>query len=168
MLGGVVITELCDHVGVRGAGIKWPNDVQVNGLKVSGVLPEAVWGGNRLLGVALGMGINVRIDFRGTELEDSAISLETALGKSLDRLDLLLYLLERIDHWAARMETGPLFDVWKQRLNMIGKRVTVTDDSGVVQGIAETVEVQGTLLIRAEDGSLHRVLAGDVMMGTGE
>jgi BirA family biotin operon repressor/biotin-[acetyl-CoA-carboxylase] ligase len=114
------------------------------------------------------MGINVRIDFRGTELEDSAISLETALGKSLDRLDLLLYLLERIDHWAARMETGPLFDVWKQRLNMIGKRVTVTDDSGVVQGIAETVEVQGTLLIRAEDGSLHRVLAGDVMMGTGE
>ena len=85
MLGALSVYDLASATGCEGVGIKWPNDVQVEGKKVSGVLSEAVWRGKRLQGVVLGIGVNVRNDFKGTALEGTAISLEAASGMRLDR-----------------------------------------------------------------------------------
>jgi BirA family biotin operon repressor/biotin-[acetyl-CoA-carboxylase] ligase len=150
-------------------GIKWPNDVQVNGKKVCGVLSEAHWifnsrDASKLWGVVLGMGVNVRIDFRGTELEHTAISIEPALGKTVNRLDLLGDLMGRIDYWYARIGSDELFDAWKSRLNMMGKMVTV--QQGTIHGLAESVDASGTLLIRDGQGELHRIIAGDIALGS--
>lgn len=161
MLGAVAIAELAEFVGLQ-AGIKWPNDVQVNGKKISGVLAEAAWEGDQLRGVVIGMGVNVRIDFSATELAQTAISLEPALGKPLNRLDLLAHLLERIDYWYAHLGSPALFEAWRGRLNMLGKNVTV---SGVT-GVAETVESDGTLLVRDTTNILRRVIAGDIALGS--
>ncbi len=161
MLGAVAIAEMVESSGLQ-AEIKWPNDVQVNGKKVSGVLAEAAWDGERLRGVALGMGVNVRIDFSGTELATTAISLETALGKRLNRLDLLATLAGRLDYWYGRVGSTALFEAWRGRLNMLGKQIAV----GNVTGTAEAVVVDGTLLIREADGNLRRVIAGDIALGS--
>jgi len=145
-------------------GIKWPNDVQVNGQKVSGVLSEAVWEGDRLRGAVLGMGVNVQIDFSGTELAHTAISLEPAFGLTVDRLDLLADLLARVDYWTARIGSNALFEAWKSRLNMLGKTVTLLN--GTIQGVAESVEPSGALLVRDATGTIHRMMAGDIGLGS--
>jgi len=165
MLGALAIAELCDQLGLSDIGVKWPNDVQVNRRKVSGVLPEVVWDGTHLTGVVLGIGINVRVDFSGTELAETAISLESALGESLDRVELLSYLLGRIDDWTGRLGSYALFAAWKARLNMIGNLVTVSNGDYGIQGMAQDVDEQGALLIRTPDDVLHRVIAGDIVMG---
>jgi BirA family biotin operon repressor/biotin-[acetyl-CoA-carboxylase] ligase len=165
MLGALAIAELADFTGCQSVSIKWPNDVQVAGRKLCGVLPEAAWDGERLLGVALGMGVNVRVDFGGTPLEQTAISLETALGKALDRVELIDYLLARVDYWAARLNSAGLFTAWRQRLNTIGQVVTVDTGGEKVQGTAEAVDEQGALLVRDAAGALRRILAGDIGMG---
>ena len=168
MLGAVAIAEMIEHLGITDVGIKWPNDVQVNGKKVSGVLSEANWGAGgthmQLHGVVLGMGINVRIDFSGTELANTAISIEPALGKSVDRLELLGDLMARVDYWYARIGSDELFDAWKSRLYMLGKMVTV--QQGTIHGLAESVDASGTLLVRDEQDVLHRVVAGDIALGS--
>ncbi len=172
MLGAVVIAEMIENL--RGqqsdrpvVGIKWPNDVQVSGKKVSGVLSEAYWmpdkGKQQLKGVVLGMGVNVRTDFTGTELAETAISIEPALGKSLDRLELLVDLVERIDNWYRKIGTVELFEAWKSRLNMLGKMVTV--QQGTIKGVAERVDDEGALWVRDGSGSLQRVIAGDIGLG---
>ncbi len=161
MLGAVAICELLDHLGAADVSIKWPNDVHLNGRKVSGVLPEAVWNGGRLSGVVLGIGINVSIDFAGTDLADTAISITPALGRSVDRLAALAVVLARIDAWSAALGSAALFDAWKGRLNTLGRQVTIGD----VQGRAEAVDDDGTLLVRDAAGELHRVLAGDIALG---
>jgi len=163
MLGAVAVSELLENLGAADVGIKWPNDVQLNKRKVCGVLPEVIWRGSELLGVVLGMGLNVRIDFSGTELAEKAISIEPALGRSVDRLDLLAFLLARIDFWSANLTAQSLFDAWKRRLNTLGK--TVSFESGVL-GIAESVNADGALLVRDANGVLHTVLAGDVLLGS--
>lgn len=163
MLGAVAISELLEELGAADVGIKWPNDVQLNGRKVCGVLPEVIWRGSQLLGVVLGMGLNVRIDFVGTELAERAISIEPALGKAVDRLDLLAILLSRIDFWSANLGGGQLFDAWKRRLNTLGKSVSF--ESGV-RGTAESVNPEGALLVRDSNNVLHTVLAGDVSLGS--
>ena len=163
MMGALVICEAVESFGAR-AGIKWPNDVQISERKLCGVLPEASWQGDQLRGVVLGIGLNVRIDFTSTSFENTAISLETVVGK-IDRLALLLRLLERLDDWASRLSSDALFEAWQARLNMLGKPVSISNPNVAVQGIAEAVDRQGALLVRDQSGMLQRVIAGDIALG---
>lgn len=160
MLGALAIAETLDGLDAPDVTIKWPNDVRLRGRKVSGVLPEAVWNGEQLSGVALGMGINVRNDFTGTELETAATSIELALEQPVDRMEVLMALLQRIDYWAAVPATNERFVAWKSRLDTIGQRVTINS----LTGTAEAVDKEGALLLRDDAGNLHRILAGDVAL----
>lgn len=165
MLGALAISDMIQNLGVDYVGIKWPNDVQINGLKVSGILPEAAWQNEKLVGVVLGMGINVKIDFSDTELADKAISIEPVLGRHVDRLDLLVDLLKRIDYWAERLGSDELFEAWEKRLVTIGQHVRVKTPQQEVIGLAQSVDRDGALQIRQKDGSVERVIAGDIALG---
>lgn len=164
MIGALAIYDLALEVGAVAVGIKWPNDVLVSGRKVSGLLPEAEWDGDALLGVVLGMGVNVRVDFSGSELEHKAISLEQAASRPLDRLDLLSFLLNRVDYWYAQLGSTGVFETWKSRLLTLGQRVTI----GQAHGLAESVDEQGALLVRDDSGTIQRVIAGDIAMASNE
>ncbi len=160
MVGALAVVDLLDGLGLSDVGVKWPNDVQVRGRKVSGVLSEAAWRGQNLDGVVLGIGVNVRVDFAGTGLADRATSIEMELGRPVDRLALLASLLDAVDRWYDRLESGLTFDCWKRRLTTLGQ--TVTLQGGALVGQAEAVDEQGGLLVRGLDGRLRRVLAGDI------
>lgn len=158
MLGALAVAELCDHAGIAGVGIKWPNDVQIHGKKVSGVLPEAVWLEGDLLGVVLGMGVNIRVQF-APEIAPIATNIEDEVAHRVDRAALIMYLLGRVTHWMAQ-DSDALFAAWRARLNTIGQHVQV---DGIV-GQAVDVELGGALLIKTDDGSMKRVLAGDLSL----
>ncbi len=159
MMGALVVCEAAEWLGAK-VSLKWPNDVQVEGRKLCGVLPEATWQGSELAGVVLGVGINIRIDFTATPLAETAISLETVVG-AVDRTALLARLLERLDFWSVRLASNELFNAWHSRLNMIGRRVSINH----MQGIAEAVDRKGALYLLDDAGALHRVVAGDIALG---
>ena len=133
---------------------------RVNGKKVAGILPEALWHGNDLRAAILGIGVNVRVDFTDSEYVDSAISLEDALGRNLDRVELLHTLLERLDFWTARVSDENTFQVWKGRLNMLGKRVTGYQHTGIAQGVTPN----GDLIVVGDDGAQRMLTAGDIAL----
>jgi BirA family transcriptional regulator, biotin operon repressor / biotin---[acetyl-CoA-carboxylase] ligase len=163
MLGALSIAGLLDELGAGDrVEVKWPNDVQLSGRKLCGVLPEAVWEGEQLTGVVLGIGLNVRVDFTGTELETLATSIEPALGRRYDRAELAARLLRQLDAWSARLETAEVFHAWRARLAMLGKQVAVSNGGASVTGIAESVDEQGALYVRSSDGQVVRVVAGDI------
>ncbi|MDX2161288.1 MAG: biotin--[acetyl-CoA-carboxylase] ligase [bacterium] len=161
MLGALALLETVRAYGAADAGIKWANDVQIGGRKVCGVLPEAAWQGDQLLGVALGIGLNVNVDFAGSPLDSTATSLQAAAGRPLDRLEVLQHMLERLDHWLERIDDAALFETWRGALNMIGRPVS----AGGISGTAEAVEADGALIVRTADGVRHRVIAGDIGVG---
>jgi BirA family biotin operon repressor/biotin-[acetyl-CoA-carboxylase] ligase len=162
MLGALAVAELCEGVGAKNVGIKYPNDVQINRRKVCGVLPEAAWENNRLVGIVLGMGVNVRVQF-DEQLAQTATNLEIEARRDLNRVELIAYLLMRVESWSARIESFEFFSAWKNRLNTIGQRVTIGD----VSGIAEDVDSSGALLVRTANNQMERIIAGDVLL-TGE
>jgi BirA family biotin operon repressor/biotin-[acetyl-CoA-carboxylase] ligase len=164
MLGAVAVSDLLEHLGAKDIAIKWPNDVLLDGRKVCGILPEAVWTGNRVEGVVLGIGVNVRIDFSGTELADWAISIETALGQPVDRLASLVFLLNRLDERATQLGTDTLYNAWRARLVTIGQHASIGDTENPIHGFVEDVDETGALLLRDEEGVLHRLVAGDIAM----
>ena len=166
MMGALAVVETAEGMGAH-AAIKWPNDVQIDGRKLCGVLPEAEWQGDHLRGVVLGIGLNVRVDFSGTPFADTAISLESVIG-AVDRVDVLTRLLERLDYWSARLASDDLFEAWRGRLGMLQRMVSVVGANGRLTGVAEAVDRRGALLVRDDQGVLHRVIAGDIALGEGE
>ena len=89
---------ICIEFGLEPA-IKLPNDIQLNGHKVAGVLVEMRAQDNAPHLAVVGIGINVnqcRDDFPA-ELQDRAISLAMALGRQVDRQNLALNLLRNLD-----------------------------------------------------------------------
>ncbi|MBE2182828.1 MAG: biotin--[acetyl-CoA-carboxylase] ligase [Anaerolineae bacterium] len=163
MLGALAVAETCTMLGVPDIGIKYPNDVQSNGLKLSGILAEAATSANKI-SVALGIGLNVRVDFSTTPFEYTAASLEQLLNRPLDRLGLLSALLDRLDYWRDRIASDLLFESWKDYLNMLGKPVEINTGGGSVSGIAQDVLPSGALILERTDGKQQQVMAGDLVV----
>lgn len=158
MLAAVAMHELLREFVAAEIGIKWPNDVQIAGRKVCGILPEAGWHGEQFNGVVLGVGLNTQVDFSGSPLAETAISLHEVSHLPIDRLELLRRLLAKLDAWRPFLGCAELFHAWRARLNMLGSTVQI----GELRGIASGVDEYGALLLDMPDGRRERVLAGDL------
>jgi BirA family biotin operon repressor/biotin-[acetyl-CoA-carboxylase] ligase len=175
MLAAVAVAEALEPLLINPdlLRLKWPNDVQVAGKKVAGLLPEASWQGDRAEFVVVGIGLNVRVNFRGSALEPLATSLERyapPIMKPLDRAVLLGRLLARLEAWTAEIDAGgigaiTLWQHWRERLNTLGAMVVAQSADGQqISGEAVDVDRDGALLIREADGTITRVLAGEVTL----
>jgi BirA family biotin operon repressor/biotin-[acetyl-CoA-carboxylase] ligase len=164
MASAVAVAEAVETAAGIPAGIKWPNDIEVDGKKAGGILIETTSD----FGV-LGIGLNVN----GTLADDpmlrsSATTLADAAGHSLSREMIFVELLQRFDLRYAALSMGgnaayvALHNAWRERLVTLGRRVTVTQGDSSVSGIAEAVDASGSLLLRRDDGSQATVHWGDV------
>lgn len=150
------VTELPVH-------LKWPNDVRVRGRKVAGILAEAQSTGERHT-VVVGVGINVSVpDDVLAEVPVPATSLSREANREIDRVELLLTFLPALEQAYERLEAD-VWDLkaWKQRSDTFGREVTVVDAKRRWHGTAVDLGDDGALLVRDDDGTTHRVYAGDV------
>lgn len=164
MASALAVAETIERVTGLATGIKWPNDVQVDGRKVCGILIETSTDF-----AILGIGLNVNGSLADdAELATRATTLAEALGRSLSREALAVELLQRLDDLytllLTRGEEGRrgLRDAWRQRLVTLGRRVSLLQGEQRVTGIAEDVDADGVLLLRRDDGVLQPVTWGDV------
>jgi BirA family transcriptional regulator, biotin operon repressor / biotin---[acetyl-CoA-carboxylase] ligase len=149
-------------------GLKWPNDLEVDGRKAAGLLAEAHLEGQRPTWVVLGMGVNVaqrREDFP-PELAGRATSLALALQAPVDRAALLGAWAERFlegyRHLAAG-EPGPTLAAYRRRLVTLGRRVRAERvGAEPVVGTAVDLTATGGLVVQTASGARVAMLAGDV------
>ncbi len=146
--------------------LKWPNDILLNGKKCAGILVEVKTLGEEIEYAVAGLGVNV--NFRAAEAEGiprDATTIADELGKLMPRARLVKEILRGIDDYYARLRAGAdLRGEWKQRLVNLGRRVRAWTASRIEEGIAEDVDGEGALLLRRDDGSLARLIAGDVTL----
>ena len=169
MICALATVDAIQTVTGLSARLKWPNDILVSGKKVGGILTELGLRGGELGFAVVGIGLNVNMsqDDLPEELRPVATSLAEELRCDVDREDLLCALLARIEtrYDALRAGEAPV-DEWMRNLATLGELVTVNEPHGAMrlEGIAEAVDEDGALLLRLADGSLRRVLAGDVTL----
>lgn len=163
-LGALAVCEALDALGLA-AQIKWPNDVLIGRRKVGGILAEAVWRGNCLQGIVLGIGVNVapRAVPPPELLNFPATSVEDELQHPVHRLYLLREILSALIHWRTQM-TGPLFiPAWEKRLAFRGEEVEIileneTSRFGKIHGLNE----DGSLRLHTPQGGRFDVQFGEV------
>lgn len=148
---------LAPHVTVR---LKWPNDVLVNGGKVSGILLET--DGNHVI---VGVGINV------TTAPDAAAALypPTSLrgeGADVTRGEVAYRFLMAFKPLLDAWRSGGMAAVrpyWMERAMGLGGPVTARLQNGEERhGTFVDLDGEGAMLLRGADGRIERILAGDI------
>ena len=92
----IVLAEVLDEYVVS-TEIKWPNDVQVNGKKIAGILSETVMQGSDFKGLVLGVGVNLNAQKEDFDLIPDKIvtSLNLEIGKSVNLDEFRNKLVEK-------------------------------------------------------------------------
>ncbi|MBE9514555.1 MAG: biotin--[acetyl-CoA-carboxylase] ligase [Chloroflexi bacterium] len=141
------------------AGLKWPNDVLIEGKKVCGILAEMDAETDVLNFVNLGIGINANTSI--PRFEKTATSLKHATGKDISRKELLGALLLEIEHRQASLMEATLLEEWRKLSVTLDKDVRIVAPGEVIVGRAIDVDTTGALIIRQRNGSLKKAVAGD-------
>jgi BirA family biotin operon repressor/biotin-[acetyl-CoA-carboxylase] ligase len=155
------------HGGRLRVDLKWPNDAQIGGRKVAGVLIETAESQEGEPVALVGVGINVNMDVTlYPEIADIATSVKQALGAELPRELLLAAFCDHVERLYEEAASGSRrpFEAWKTRLVTLGREVNATGGGQTLHGSAVDVTDDGALLIETADGARHAVEAGDVTL----
>jgi BirA family biotin operon repressor/biotin-[acetyl-CoA-carboxylase] ligase len=186
LAAGVALSEGIERATGLAPRIKWPNDLLVGRRKLAGILAEAVaadaqrhpvpntrvslsasGGGSPrdAMNVVLGYGINVGPMAYPPELRDRATSLDTELGRPIDRATVCVETLAALasryrDLVAGRFDA--ILDAWRRLAPAHrGARVSWETNTGPQAGITEDVDDRGALLVRVGD-RVERIVAGEL------
>ena len=146
--------------------LKWPNDVLVGGKKLVGIGLEAEIIGDRLA-VVVGMGTNVVAAPEGTPTP--AVSL-AALGVQISAEELFSALSDAWVEFRGIWDNGRGFaeirKLWLERAAGLGEKVAINTGTTTLEGIFDTIDDTGCLIVRTADGRRLPVAAGEVFFGS--
>ncbi len=145
--------------------IKWPNDIHVNGRKISGILAESVIKNSKFEGIVLGLGININSDEKLFDsVSQKVTSLSTEVSKKINKDEFIENLVQKFEaDYEKLLDNG--FSIFKNEyisyLNCIDKEISVKNYDKTFTGIARNVSDNG-LLILETNGELKEISAGDI------
>jgi BirA family biotin operon repressor/biotin-[acetyl-CoA-carboxylase] ligase len=163
-LGALAVCEALLALGLE-AQIKWPNDVLIKGEKVCGILAEAHWLGDHLQALILGIGVNITPEAvpPKEQLNFPATSVQTTLGKPVNRLEILKAVLENILKWWVKLETNTFIQAWETHLAYKNQPVTlVSGAESTVEGRILGLDQGGGLILALENGDKSIYQAGEI------
>ena len=162
---GVAIAEGAHAASGLETCVKWPNDVHVGSRKLAGILAEAGSSAGAVEHVVLGFGINIRRAAYPPDVAARATSIESELGRDVDRGLVLAECLAALWNRYHMLQSGAADDVitaWRRRAAPHMGRVVEWDvDGRSHQGRAEDIDTTGALLVRVDD-QIVRVISGEV------
>lgn len=166
----LVAVALCRAIRITvpvEAGIKWPNDLLINGRKVGGILLESSAENETLQHIIAGVGIGVNLEPEDypPSLRDIATSLALEAGHRIDRVELLCrFLLEWEQLYALYQDQGfaPIKLLWEALSVSLHRPIRCQTAQGPVDGYAEGIDELGALELRMPDGKIRKMYSGDV------
>jgi BirA family biotin operon repressor/biotin-[acetyl-CoA-carboxylase] ligase len=171
LVASIALVEVVRGEGA-GAFIKWPNDVVVNGKKMAGILTEIQPGRGRIDFAIAGIGVNLNMTREMMEREmgdiaETATSLKESVGHEVDRPKFTVNLISGLEVWYLRFLKGErslIIKEWVERWGDVDRRVRVKFDGKVIEGVASGVDEAGYLLVKKDDGTVDRIISGDVIL----
>jgi BirA family biotin operon repressor/biotin-[acetyl-CoA-carboxylase] ligase len=161
-----VCTALRDSYGLS-PQVKWPNDVLVERKKLAGVLAEATWDGEQLSAAILGVGINVAPPSLPAEHRVSfpTTCVEHALGRQVDRPNLLRAVLAALLSWRSRLQSTEFWQAWEDALAFRGEMVYLhLEGQAPLAGRLLGLDPDGALLLRTLFGEVKTLQIGEVRL----
>ena len=147
--------------------LKWPNDVEIAGKKVAGILSEVVLNPPAPPAVILGIGINVNTTLAHLPpaLHQHVTSLALEADHAWPRGPLMAALLSHCEHWHHLWQQGEyatILQTWLRYSAIIGRQVAFPHEPQTDPALVVGLDHDGALLVQQATGALRRVVAGEV------
>ncbi len=163
----LVLAQTFEEYGAE-PKIKWPNDIRINGKKISGILAESVIDLNHeLKGIVLGFGVNLNVSKDLiSSIDQPATSLNLEIGINIDKELFLKNLLDKFCLlYNDFIREGFLLirEDYKRRAEFLNKEVSVKVFDKIYSGVAVDVTESGALKIVDKDNNENILLIGDIL-----
>lgn len=147
--------------------IKWPNDVRINGKKISGILAESIIERGELKGIVLGFGVNLNCSQEDIDkIDQPATSLNLEINKKIDRDIFIKKVTEKFClRYNKFIEEGFLLirEDYKKRAEFLNSSIKIRVFDKEISGIAKDITESGAIKLVDENNIEHVLLIGDIL-----
>ena len=150
--------------GTEKVGIKWVNDIYIDGRKIAGVLSERVKSGGEEV-IIVGIGVNFRFDKGAApkEIRGKCASLRDVSRHHLSRAKLCALILNEIeDMYKSGVSDEEFIELYRVRSIVLGREISVIKDGGEMRAAALDIAKDGALVVRYESGITEKLTAGEI------
>lgn len=163
----IAILRVLKRMGIRDAGLKWPNDIHWHGKKLCGILLEMKGEVSGACNVVIGIGLNVNMPDEDTqEISQPWTSLLHITGTPVDRNELTAEVIKELfivlEHF---QKTGlhEFRDEWNLNDLALNNKVNLHTAEETITGIAQGIDEQGALILKV-NGVRQHYHAGEVSL----
>ena len=159
----VAVAQAIETLCPVSVGVKWVNDLLINGKKVCGILTEGVFDPETGLisRAVIGIGINVHTNDFPADISLIASSLWKESGITLSRGEVIATVLNELEKVVKTFESGAFLEEYKRRSVVLGKEITVIKGAEQFTAKAIDINLKGELLLENEQG-VFLLASGDV------
>jgi BirA family biotin operon repressor/biotin-[acetyl-CoA-carboxylase] ligase len=161
-LASLTLAQVLREMFQVDAAVKWPNDILVNGRKISGMLSELEAEADRIFFINIGMGINVNND--PSRVEPEATSLKKIKGRKVSRRKLLARFLDLFEDRINKAEFDDVISEWKKFTVTLNRHVRIVTHREISEGLAADVDENGALVLELADGTRKKIFYGDCFL----
>ena len=168
----LAVSEAINHCTGLESKLKWPNDILIDGKKVSGVLVDASVNSSSIEYVIVGIGVNVNVnsaevqrDIKCQTFPYQVTSLSDELAARCEKVRLIKNILQTLDKYYLKIESDtdyPLLEQWKHRaIDITSKPVYVSHGA---EGFTATVlglEEDGSLVVVRDNNRIERIVSAE-------
>ncbi|QJA09728.1 biotin--[acetyl-CoA-carboxylase] ligase [Romboutsia sp. CE17] len=164
IIAGASIAKALNDLGIK-VGIKWPNDIILNGKKLCGILTELSAEIERINYIVLGIGMNVKNKDFPSDIENIATSLYKE-GYEISRVDIVRYILCELEKNYIRYivdgDKKSIIDIYKKYSVVLNKNIYIikNEEKELVNCI--DINLDGNLIVKRSDGSIDEIISGEV------
>jgi BirA family biotin operon repressor/biotin-[acetyl-CoA-carboxylase] ligase len=166
---GLAAAEAVEQRTGLAVGLKWPNDLQVKGRKLGGVLLDSRRGAAGFVIASLGLNVNIAREAFSPELRNQVTSVFMETGEKIGLEGLLRAFLARLEGWYTVLaewegeELPPaLLAAWRRRDVCLGRRVKVRAAGRETEGLARGLDRTGALRLESDAEGELRLTAGEI------
>lgn len=164
IIAGASIAKALNDLGIK-VGIKWPNDIILNGKKLCGILTELSAEIERINYIVLGIGMNVKNKDFPSDIENIATSLYKE-GYEISRVDIVRCILCELEKNYIRYivdgDKKSIIDIYKKYSVVLNKNIYIikNEEKELVNCI--DINLDGNLIVKRSDGSIDEIISGEV------
>jgi BirA family biotin operon repressor/biotin-[acetyl-CoA-carboxylase] ligase len=166
---GVGVAESLEKLGVRGIGLKWPNDLVLQDGKLGGILTEVQSRSGNIVTLVTGVGINFdlgnnadihRISTRLGHVSDLASCMRELPSRSAVSTGLIEGLFNALAEFESQGFSSAAA-AWEKYDWLRGQNISVEQANGLASGVCQGIDSDGALILRTASGT-RRVTSGSV------
>lgn len=162
----VCVLEVLETYNIK-SQLKWPNDILVNGKKISGILAELVIKNGQFTGLVLGLGLNLNMsdeDLKQIDKPATAINLET--GYKVNKDKVLKEIIDKFfENYENFLEKGfmSIRDKYLRHFYLLNEIVKINFEFNFVEGRIIDVDEKGILILQTLNGEMQEISVGDIL-----